>query len=89
LGLSWGTWLPVVIAEPVLAPEFLALPVVLLSFISELLWEVVPAFSGTAARAFEPPACANANVGPKAKMEAKAIVVSFMFSPFMLMKGNW
>jgi hypothetical protein len=86
LGLSWGTSLPVVTAEPVLEPR--ARPVVPGSFAPGLLWVVTPALPETSAPAFAPPACASVSVGLIAMNDAAAIVVNFMICPFVRVGGN-
>jgi hypothetical protein len=75
MGLFCGAPLPVVIAEPELAPEFIELPAGLAFFTAD------PDFPGTLAPAPDAPVCASANVELRARADAKATVISFMVCP--------
>jgi hypothetical protein len=79
MGLFCGAPLPVVIAEPELAPEFIELPAGLAFFTAD------PDFPGTLAPAPDAPVCASANVElrARARADAKATVISFMVCPFI------
>ena len=77
MGLFCGAPLPVVIAEPELAPEFIELPVDLVSFMAG------PDLTGVSVPAPGALVCASANVELKARADAKATVINFMVSPFV------
>jgi hypothetical protein len=82
IGLFCGAPLPVVTAEPELAPEFIELPVDRVSFIAG------PGFAGVSVLAPGALVCASASVELRARADAKATVISFMVFPSVPRNDN-